>query len=77
MTGKEHGNGWLWPLQDRPYITLHHGLINCDDSLSGLQNYDLVNLKNTGQWKTEISMNTQIIALTTQISELETKVDAG
>jgi hypothetical protein len=24
MTGKEHGNGWLWPLQDRPYITLHH-----------------------------------------------------
>ncbi len=36
-----------------------------------------VNLKNTGQWKTEISMNTQIIALTTQISELETKVDAG
>jgi hypothetical protein len=24
MTGKEHGNGWLWPSQDRPYITLHH-----------------------------------------------------
>ncbi len=23
MTGKEHGNGWLWPLQARPYITLH------------------------------------------------------
>ncbi len=33
-----------------------------------------VNIKNTGQWKTEISRNTQIIALTTQISELETKV---
>jgi hypothetical protein len=26
MTGKEHGNGWLWPSQDRPYITLHHTL---------------------------------------------------
>ena len=26
MTGKEHGNGWLWPLQARPYITLHHTL---------------------------------------------------
>jgi hypothetical protein len=33
-----------------------------------------VNLKNTGNWKTEISRNTQIIALTTQISALETKV---
>jgi hypothetical protein len=33
-----------------------------------------VNLKNTGQWKTEISRNTQIFALTMQISELETKV---
>jgi hypothetical protein len=33
-----------------------------------------VNLKNTGNWKTEISRNTQNIALTTQISELETKV---
>jgi hypothetical protein len=33
-----------------------------------------VNFKNTGQWKTEISRNTQIIALTMQISELETKV---
>ena len=26
MTGKEHGNGWLWPLQVSPYITLHHTL---------------------------------------------------
>jgi len=33
-----------------------------------------VNLKNTGNWKTEISRNTQIIALTTQISELKTEV---
>ncbi len=33
-----------------------------------------INLKNTGNWKTEISRNTQIIALTMQISELETKV---
>ena len=33
-----------------------------------------INLKNTGNWKTEISKNTQIIALTTQISALETKV---
>ena len=33
-----------------------------------------VNLKNTGTWKMEISRNTQIIASTTQISELETKV---
>ena len=33
-----------------------------------------VNLKNMGNWKTEISRNTQIIALTTQITALETKV---
>ena len=33
-----------------------------------------VNLKNTGNWKTEISRNTQIIALTTQITALDTKV---
>ena len=33
-----------------------------------------VNLKNTGNWKTEFLKNTQIIALTTQISELEAKV---
>ncbi len=26
MTGKEHGNGWLWPSQVRPYITLHQGV---------------------------------------------------
>jgi hypothetical protein len=32
------------------------------------------NLKNTGQWKTEISKNTQIIVLTMQITELKTKV---
>jgi hypothetical protein len=33
-----------------------------------------VNLKNTGNWKTEISRNTQIIPLTMQISVLESKV---
>ena len=33
-----------------------------------------VNLKNIGNWKTEIARNTQIIALTTQISALESKV---
>ncbi len=33
-----------------------------------------VNLKNTGNWKTEIARKTQIIALTVQISELESKV---
>jgi len=33
-----------------------------------------VNLKNMGNWKTEMSRNTQIIALTTQITVLETKV---
>jgi hypothetical protein len=33
-----------------------------------------VNLKNTSNWKTEIARNAQIIALTTQISELESKV---
>jgi hypothetical protein len=33
-----------------------------------------VNLKNTRNWKTEIAMNTQFIALTTQISMLESKV---
>jgi hypothetical protein len=33
-----------------------------------------INFKNMGNWKTEISRNTQIIVLTTQISKLETKV---
>jgi hypothetical protein len=33
-----------------------------------------VNLMNTGNWKTEIARNTQIIVLTTQISVLESKV---
>ncbi|MGL6008733.1 MAG: hypothetical protein ACRC1D_04680 [Culicoidibacterales bacterium] len=33
-----------------------------------------VNLKNTGTWKTELARNCQIIALTTQISELKTEV---
>jgi hypothetical protein len=33
-----------------------------------------LNLKNTGNWKTEITRNTQIIALTIQISALESKV---
>ena len=28
MTGKEHGNGRLWPLQARPYITLHQEVAN-------------------------------------------------
>ena len=32
-----------------------------------------VNLKNTGAWKTELSRNSQIIALTTQLSELKTE----
>jgi hypothetical protein len=33
-----------------------------------------VNLKNTSNWRSEMSRNTQIIALTMKISELETKV---
>jgi hypothetical protein len=33
-----------------------------------------VSLKNTGAWKTEILRNTQIIELTTKITELENKV---
>jgi hypothetical protein len=33
-----------------------------------------VNLKNTGAWKVELSKNLQLIALTTQISELESKI---
>ncbi len=33
-----------------------------------------VNLKNTGAWKTEMSCNSQIIALTTQLSDLKTKL---
>jgi hypothetical protein len=32
------------------------------------------NFKNTGNWKTEITRNAQIVALTMQISELESKV---
>jgi hypothetical protein len=32
-----------------------------------------VNLKNTGAWKTEMSHNSQIIALTTQLLDLKTK----
>jgi hypothetical protein len=35
---------------------------------------NFVNLKNTGNWKTEIARNTQIIASTMQISALEYKV---
>jgi hypothetical protein len=42
-------------------------------SLMGDASAYLVNLKNTGNWKKEISRNTQIIALT-QITVLETKV---
>jgi hypothetical protein len=33
-----------------------------------------VNLKNTGNWKTEIARNTQIIALTKQIPALESEL---
>jgi hypothetical protein len=33
-----------------------------------------VNLKNTGAWKVKLSKNLQLIALTTQISELESKI---
>jgi hypothetical protein len=33
-----------------------------------------VNLKNTGAWRIELSGNTQIIALTTQLSELKTEM---
>ncbi len=33
-----------------------------------------INLKNTGAWKVELSKNLQLIALTTQISELESKI---
>ena len=32
-----------------------------------------INLKNTGAWKTELTRNSQIIALTTQLSELKTE----
>ncbi len=44
------------------------------DSLIDDASAYFINLKNTGNWKTEISRNTQIIALTMQISALETKV---
>ena len=33
-----------------------------------------VNLKNTGVWKTEMSCNSQIIALTTQLTKLKTEI---
>ena len=33
-----------------------------------------VNLKNTGVWKMEMSCNSQIIALTTQLTELKTEI---
>ena len=33
-----------------------------------------INLKNTGAWKTEVSCNSQIIALTTQLTELKTEI---
>ncbi len=33
-----------------------------------------VNLKNTGAWKVELSKKLQLIALTTQISELESRI---
>jgi hypothetical protein len=34
----------------------------------------ILNLKNTGAWKIEISRNSQIIALTTQLTELKTSL---
>jgi hypothetical protein len=36
-----------------------------------------INLKNTGAWKIEISSNSQIIALTTQLTELKTEFAAS
>jgi len=36
-----------------------------------------INLKNTGAWKIEISRNSQIIALTTQLTELKTEFAAS
>jgi hypothetical protein len=33
-----------------------------------------VNLKNAGAWKTKLLRNTRIIALTTQLSKLKTKI---
>jgi hypothetical protein len=33
-----------------------------------------INLKNTGVWKMEISCNSQIIVLTTQLTELKTEI---
>ena len=33
-----------------------------------------INLKNTGAWKIEISRNSQIVALTTQLTELKTEI---
>jgi hypothetical protein len=33
-----------------------------------------VNLKNTGAWKTEMSRNSQIIALNTQLLDLKTEL---
>jgi hypothetical protein len=47
--------------------------ITSDLLMDGAAAY-FINLKNTGNWETEISRNTQIIALTTRIFELETKV---
>ncbi len=36
-----------------------------------------INLKNTGAWKIEMSRNSQIIALATQLTELKTEFDAS
>ena len=33
-----------------------------------------INLKNTGAWKMEMSRNSQIVALTTQLTELKTEM---
>ena len=33
-----------------------------------------INLKNTGAWKTKVSRNSRIIALTTQLTELKTEI---
>ncbi len=58
--------------QETPWM-MKKAKIRSDSLMDDASAY-FVNLKNMGNWKTEISRNTQIIALTTQISALETKV---
>ncbi len=52
---------------------MNKSFISSQDLIDDASAY-YANFKNTGAWKIELSKNSQIIALTTQLSELKTKI---